>query len=178
MTDPVDAALDTSDWKTYRNEEYGFEFKLSDEYSIPENEKNTIREQGGANILDPKKTEYLFNSRKGLEEVRRVAGLGDAVDGYRIKVKIHPYSLLAHNNFEDWIRRNTSTSYLTIGKNSLRNSNEVIFVSWNSICDDYSAFFLRREYLLELNTCASLYFSGVTNFKDDYFSTILNSVQF
>lgn len=38
---PSDQPIDTSDWKTYRNEEYGFEFKYPREYQVfddyPEN---------------------------------------------------------------------------------------------------------------------------------------------
>lgn len=166
---------DTSNWKMYRNEKLGFEFKLSDEYSIPENEKNIVGKKENVTLLDPKKTEYLFNSRKGLELSREVRTTGDVS---RIRVRVYPYTAVFETDFGEWLNQNSTTSILKIGRSFLRNSSDVTVVSWNSICDDYSAFFMRKDYILEFNTCGSTFFSDISGGEEDYFSSILNSVRF
>lgn len=173
-TQPV-PEIDISNWKTYRNEKLGFEFKLSDEYSIPENEKNTVGKKENVTLLDPKKTEYLFNSRKGLELVRDVAGRGDAVDVWRVRLKIYPYSSLFKTDFKTWIEGNTEISIEKIGTKILYNERSVNFVSWGSICSDYSAFFSYKNLIVEFNSCGSAFFFDD---NEDYFSAILNSVRF
>ncbi|MGB4833938.1 MAG: hypothetical protein WBP40_02830 [Candidatus Moraniibacteriota bacterium] len=170
--------IDTSDWKMYRNEEYGFGFQLSDEYVIPENSQNIIGEKEGTHLLDPRKSEYLFSSRKGLEKERILAGMGDAMDGWRIQVRIYPYAKLIESNFEKWVKQNGKASFDKVGKSTLRNGSDVGYVSWDSFCNDYSAFFIRKSYILEFNSCASNYFSHTAGGEEDYFSSILNSVQF
>ena len=176
-TQELSVLVDTSNWKTYRNEKYGFEFKLSDEYSVPENVKNQIKTGENVIYLDTKKTSYVFNSREGLKIIGSVFGKGDAADSWVISVSIFGYSKEFDNDFKKWIQRNHDTSVEKFGtsefpSNVWKNSN---FVSWDSICSDYSAFFTDKKSIVEINTCGtSFFYDG----KPDYFSAILGTFQY
>ena len=170
---------DVSTWKTYRNEKYGFEFKLSDEYSVPENMKNQVRTEGDVVYLDPQKTEYMFNSRRGLKISDPSLGGGDAVDSWVINVSVFDFSKEFSDNFEGWIRKTHDAGVESIGTSELlSNSNawqSANFVSWASICSDYSTFFTNSKYIVEINTCGSSFpYDG----SSDYFSSILSTFRF
>ena len=171
----ITETIDTSNWKTFRNEEYGFEFKLSDEYLIPENLSNQKSEIDGVVLLDPQKTKYVFNSKKGLEVVKEVAGLGDAIDYWAVKITIHTYSSEFETNFSNWIKMNKDVSISKLGEKGILDGTKVKFVTWESISEDSSMFFPHGRYIIELNSPNEDYINkGIAN----YFSGIINSVRF
>ena len=174
---PASEATDVSTGKTYRNEKYGFEFKLSDEYSVSENMKNQVKTEGNVMYLDPQKTEYTFNSRKGLKMLNEWGQRGDVTDSWVIRVNTFDYSKEFDDDFKGWIRRNHDVDVEKFGiSESLLNKWESAnFVSWASIGSDYSAFFTNRKSIVEIDT------SGTSFFYDsnpDYFSAILGTFRY
>lgn len=166
--------VDTSNWKTYRNEKLGFEFKLSDEYSIPENEKNIVGKKKNVILLDPKKTEYLFNSRQGLKLSREVQTTGDSS---LIRMRVYPYTLLIESDFEKWLLKNNDTSIYKVGVKTLDNDRVVSFVVRYSDGENSSGFFVDKDkqWVVEIEGNKNGYF---LDDQRDYFSAILNSVRF
>lgn len=65
--------------------------------------KNQVRAEGNVVYLDPQKTEYMFNSRRGLKISDPSLGGGDAVDSWVINVSVFDFSKEFSNNFEGWI---------------------------------------------------------------------------
>jgi len=178
----IPETVDTSDWQTYRNEELGFEFKLSNEYLIPENLLLTQSTQKEFFLMASNLKEYQFNSRTGMgtinEAKRKNIPITDALldtSAVRFKVYLNPDIELFRSNFIEWILQNTKTSFTKHGETQLANGTIVNYVIWNSICEDTSAFYENNDYVLEVNTCASTFLvDGI----EDYFSQILNSVNF
>lgn len=172
---------DVSTWKTYRNEKYGFEFKLSDEYSVPENMKNQVRTEGDVVYLDPQKTEYMFNSRRGLKISDPSLGGGDAADFWTVKVTILSYSSEFESDFINWLRKTHDVSLYGDTKDgdarvvALPSGQKIHSFCWVSIGSDCSAFFTDKKSIIELNTLGTDFFD---NGKYDYFSSILSTFRF
>lgn len=169
---------DVSTWKTYRNEKYGFEFKLSDEYSVPENMKNQVRAEGDVVYLDPQKTEYMFNSREGLKILNEWGQRGDAADYWTVKIFVLDYSSEFENNFRDWIYENYRSSDSDVagmGIANIPNGQGVHFFCWVSIGSNCSAFFTNGNSIVEINTLGTDFFD---NGKYDYFSSILSTFRY
>jgi hypothetical protein len=57
-----ETALDTADWKTYRNEEYGFEFRYPKDYTI---DKSNVKSINISRDIEPKGDDYLVFRRNG-----------------------------------------------------------------------------------------------------------------
>ncbi len=172
--------IDTSNWKTYRSEKYGFEFKLSDEYSVPENLKNQSGKVRDVVILSPQKKSYNFSSRRGLEAVKKWGQLGDAGDDWAVKVSVFNYSTEFENNFLNWVGKSHDpdkygdTKGGNVGSAKLTNGKSVNFFCWVSIGNDCSAFFTDKKSIIEVNTLGTDFFD---NGKPDYFSSILDTFQ-
>ncbi|MFZ1736082.1 MAG: hypothetical protein WAU31_04060 [Candidatus Moraniibacteriota bacterium] len=169
--------IDTSNWKTYRNEKYGFEFKLSDEYSVPENLKNQVKTEGNIVYIDPQKASYIFNSREGLKISDPSLGGGDAMDSWVINLTIFDYSEEFESDFGSWVEKNHDADVEKIGTDKAPSNiwQSINFVSWASICSDYSAFFTNKKSIIEVNTCGTNFFYDG---NPDYFSSILNTFQY
>ncbi|NCU41996.1 MAG: hypothetical protein EOM19_04755 [Candidatus Moranbacteria bacterium] len=174
----LEAGIDTSEWKTYRNEEYGFEFELPKEYFLPENEKNVIREENGISILDPSKDEYIFNSRKGLEmvkETRENAGGGDVSDYWMVKVGIHTYSDTFATDFKQWIFDTydaDDTNVQDVGSVKVSNA-EISYFCWVSILgDDCGAYFTDKQSVVEVKAWNLVSDDEKINFNYEILQTV------
>lgn len=167
--------LNMSEWKSYRSEKYGFEFQLPAEYDISDNEKNILKEQNGFLVLDPTKREYRFRSKSGQEILERDSKKGDASDPWEVKLRIHPSSSLAEENFEKWLREVDNSQFFQIGSKSLKNNQFIQFAIRYSIGENSSIFFVRKNGIFELETSEN---SFVMDDAEDVFSRIANSFQF
>ncbi len=168
--------IDMSEWKTYRNEEYGFEFELPKEYFLPENDKNVIGKQDTINILDPNKDIYTFNSKKGLEIVKEFGGLGDATDYWMVKVDIHEYTDTFSTDFKQWIfdtYNADETDVQDMGFVGV-NDKEIPYFCWVSIGSDCSVFIHDRTTIIEVKTFTDYFLKN----EDNDFVPLLNTFRF
>lgn len=167
--------IDISEWKTYRNEEYGFEFELPKEYFLPENDKNVIRKQDTINILDPNKDIYLFNSKKGLEIVKEFGGLGDATDYWMVKVDIHEYTSIFSTDFKQWIfdtYNADETDVQDVGLVKI-GDREVPYFCWVSFLgDDCGAYFTNKQSVVEFKAWDLASENNKINFNYEVLKTI------
>ena len=175
VSSTAQATLDTSNWKTYRNEKYGFEFKLSENYNVPQNLSNQRHSDQVGTYLDEKKDEYWFSSREGLKIVDEVAGRGDASDSWAIKIRVLNYSVEFEKDFAGWVRKNDNADVEKLEVVTLSDGRSVNYVSWASIGNDYSVFFTNGKSVVEIETFSTNFFSDG---QPDYFTAILGSFQY
>jgi len=90
----VSSSVDTSDWRTYRNEEFGFEFKYPKEWKAPSGWEDVMQ----VNVTD---SGYLNNRSNTLEDIivhGETIGLVELSDDINGKLSVY-YTTIDSNDY-------------------------------------------------------------------------------
>lgn len=162
--------IDTLNLQTYRNEEIGFEIKLPEGFYLEKENDEIIGEKEFV-FLQKDTVDYV---NKWSAEHPNIPGPSYYTDAVRLRIRDKFTNESYDKDFDGWIRKKSDISIQRTGK-ILIAGKDYAFVSWGSICDDYSVFISNEDYIVEFNTCASNF---VVDHEPDYFSRIIETFHF
>ena len=145
---PTTESLDTSDWKTYRNEEYGFEIRYPDDWEM--------RENTGQNS-DSSVISLAGLETRTLIEDRATDSSCDLSVYYYPSIADEPENKYNHDHavtLEEMISRNTMIR--PIGRTELGNQ-EATDVVWGGNGAYYTILAIRDSHLYKVQFCRKEY---------------------
>lgn len=143
--------IETTDWKTYRNEEYGFELKYPED--------------------------WVFNKRKGYIFGPGSTQLED-IEFYEASYRYSPIDLVIHSNLKnysssEWLEKyiNYPLGYSPIKRELSIGGKQGVIVTYSQGCMGNEAFVSSEKYIFILKTCVGLAMKSI-------FDTMLSTFRF